>query len=75
MTMDFVTNSNRPYLTIQTGGDVSDSVMLLRLLDSLGVCNFCVTGEGYIIARNLPTSPTGLESGTIWNDSGTLKVV
>ena len=24
---------------------------------------------------DLPTSPTGLEPGTIWNDSGTLKVV
>lgn len=24
---------------------------------------------------NLPTSPTGLPSGSVWNDSGTLKIV
>jgi hypothetical protein len=28
-----------------------------------------------IIAKNLPTSPTGLVTGQIWNDSGTLKIV
>ena len=28
-----------------------------------------------IIAKNLPTSATGLAVGQIWNDSGTLKIV
>jgi len=27
-----------------------------------------------LVLTNLPTSVTGLESGTVWNDSGTLKV-
>lgn len=35
-------------------------------------------GEGRnttLVLTNLPTSATGLESGTVWNDSGTLKIV
>jgi hypothetical protein len=35
-------------------------------------------GEGRnttLVLTNLPTSSTGLESGSVWNDSGTLKIV
>lgn len=35
-------------------------------------------GEGRftkVVLTDLPTSATGLESGTLWNDSGTVKVV
>jgi hypothetical protein len=28
-----------------------------------------------LVLTELPTSPTGLEVGSVWNDSGTLKVV
>ena len=28
-----------------------------------------------IIAKNLPTSSTGLVTGQVWNDSGTLKII
>lgn len=28
-----------------------------------------------IIAKNLPTSATGLAKGQVWNDAGTLKIV
>lgn len=28
-----------------------------------------------IIAKNLPTSSTGLAKGQIWNDAGTLKII
>lgn len=28
-----------------------------------------------LVLTNLPTSATGLESGSVWNDAGTLKVV
>jgi len=34
-------------------------------------------GEGRftkVVLTDLPTSPTGLEPGTLWNDSGTVKV-
>ena len=27
------------------------------------------------IMKNLPTSSTGLESGQVWNDAGTLKII
>jgi hypothetical protein len=27
------------------------------------------------VLRNLPTSATGLETGQVWNDAGTLKIV
>ncbi len=30
---------------------------------------------GYLLLPNLPTSSSGLASGTIWSDSGTLKVI
>jgi hypothetical protein len=33
------------------------------------------TTRGKIIFENLPTSATGLPTGAIWNDSGTLKIV
>lgn len=35
-------------------------------------------GEGRnttLVLTNLPTSTTGLESGSVWNDGGTLKIV
>jgi hypothetical protein len=35
-------------------------------------------GEGRnttLVLTNLPTSASGLESGSVWNDSGTLKIV
>lgn len=35
-------------------------------------------GEGRnttLVLTNLPTSAAGLESGSVWNDSGTLKIV
>ena len=28
-----------------------------------------------LIAKNLPTNSTGLVTGQIWNDSGTLKII
>jgi hypothetical protein len=28
-----------------------------------------------LVLTNLPTSATGLPSGSVWNDSGTLKIV
>lgn len=35
-------------------------------------------GEGRhttLVLTNLPTSTTGLESGSVWNDAGVLKIV
>lgn len=35
-------------------------------------------GEGRftrVVLTDLPTSATGLETGTLWNDSGTVKIV
>lgn len=36
---------------------------------------FSVRGNGVLTAPKLPTSDSGLLSGDIWNDSGTLKIV
>ena len=34
-----------------------------------------VTANGRLIIANIPTSASGLASGTVWSDSGTLKIV
>lgn len=38
------------------------------------IARLTIDTDGHIIAASLPTSATGLASGTLWNDSGTLKV-
>jgi len=57
-------DSNTPY----TGGAVAIH------LRTMGVDRF-VVDEQHIRALNLPTSSSGLPSGALWNDSGTVKVV
>lgn len=40
-----------------------------------GYMNFAIWSEnGYVVLRNLPTSATGLLSGTVWNDAGYLRI-
>jgi hypothetical protein len=34
-----------------------------------------IKSSGVINISNIPTSSSGLSSGDIWNDSGTLKIV
>ena len=40
-----------------------------------GSSKFRVDGNGNVVIGNIPTSATGLASGTVWSDSGTLKIV
>lgn len=39
------------------------------------VSKFRIDGNGNVVIGSIPTSATGLASGTIWSDSGTLKIV
>jgi hypothetical protein len=44
--------------------------MLIRLMTSNGPFS-----ASTLQLTNLPTAPTGLRSGSVWNDTGTLKIV
>lgn len=39
------------------------------------VSKFRIDGNGNVVIGNIPTSASGLASGTVWSDSGTLKIV
>ena len=74
--MDFVTGGKkRPYVSIQAGSTTSDDSIVFRILDKAGVVIFDVLQNGQIQASNMPTSATGLASGTLWNDAGVVKIV
>ena len=40
-----------------------------------GTSKFRIDGNGNVVIGNIPTSASGLASGTVWSDSGTLKIV
>jgi len=40
-----------------------------------GSSKFRVDGNGNVVIGNIPTSASGLASGTVWSDSGTLKII
>ena len=63
---------------LQRGGPIKGSELLIsdRDEDTQFIINPQELTEVLtIIAKNLPTSSTGLAPGQIWNDSGTLKIV
>ncbi|BAQ84344.1 putative uncharacterized domain protein [uncultured Mediterranean phage uvMED] len=39
------------------------------------VSKFRIDGNGNVVIGSIPTSASGLASGTVWSDSGTLKIV
>lgn len=78
--LDYITKPERPQFSIQVGSSVSNTAILLRLCDNNGSVAACITGEGdarfnKLNIANIPTSATGLASGDVWNDAGTLKIV
>lgn len=77
---DFLTNGRRKAVTIQHGEEHANSDPLLVFKNNEGVEVGRVDGEGRATFRalnfnNLPTTASGLLSGDLWNDNGTLKIV
>ena len=69
-------NKNQPPLSVlplpTQKYDVQYFNSLIRLLNM----NFnSLKNPGVVRFENLPTSPTDLPAGSVWNDSGTLKIV
>jgi hypothetical protein len=57
------------------GGTITTAYGLYVNPITAGGTNYAIyTGGGRINFQSLPTSSAGLAAGTIWNDSGTLKV-
>lgn len=74
--MDFITSSKtRESFSIQAGADQTDKGILLRLLDKDGDVIACFHNNGQVTFESLPTSATGLSAGSLWNDTGTLKII
>lgn len=42
--------------------------------DSIPTITISPKTTGYLLLANIPTSSTGLPSGAVWNDNGTLKI-
>ena len=61
----------------QTGGanGITRGLYINPTLTSAADFRAIETTRGRIVFGNLPTSATGLPTGAIWNDAGTLKIV
>ena len=61
----------------QTGGanGITRGLFINPTLTAAADFRAIETTKGKVIFGNLPTSPTGLPTGAIWNDAGTLKIV
>jgi len=56
-----------------SGNDATTTALLVQNSD--GTDAFKILDDGTLMAPNLPTSATGLPTGAIYNDAGTLKIV
>lgn len=64
--------------TAESGSDAGANYDIIACDDSgnpLGVIIRCIRSSLDLVLPNLPTSSAGLSAGTVWSDSGTLKVV
>jgi hypothetical protein len=69
------TTDNGGKLQVKAPGALSTDIAL-RVRNSADTSNlFMVKGNGVLNAANLPTSPTGLVTGDIWNNLGILTIV
>ena len=57
-----------------SGDDNTTNALLIQNSASTPLDLFKVLDNGTLVAPNLPTSATGLPTGAIWNDGGTLKI-
>lgn len=57
-----------------SGDDNTTNALLIQNSASTPLDLFKVLDDGTLLAPNLPTSATGLPTGAIWNDGGTLKI-
>jgi len=57
-----------------SGNDNTTNALLIQNSASTPLDLFKVLDNGTLVAPNLPTSATGLPTGAIWNDGGTLKI-
>jgi len=74
---DYVTNGR--FMTIQIGLSHSNTDRALCIKDKDANETASIRGDGEIKAQkmnlgNLPTSATGLTTGDLWNDAGTIKI-
>ena len=77
-----LTNDSDLSLTVETNGQNAMTVNVIGASPNYifdvrddGTSKFRVDGNGNIVIGNIPTSASGLASGTVWSDSGTLKIV
>ena len=68
----FIKQVDNPGVLIGSGLFISDGDEDPDVVIDLNSSSADVTK---ILLKELPTSATGLESGQVWNDSGTLKIV
>ena len=57
-----------------SGNDNTTTALLIQNSAGTPLDLFKVLDNGTLVAPNLPTSATGLPTGAIWNDGGTLKI-
>jgi hypothetical protein len=77
-----LTNDSDLALAVETSGQNAMTVNVIGVSPNYifdvrddGTSKFRVDGNGNVVIGNIPTSASGLASGTVWSDSGTLKIV
>lgn len=66
--------TSAPVARVDIRGRGTTTGITLLLEDSAGTDNVRFLDNGQILFLRLPTSSAGLATGTLWNDSGTLKI-
>jgi len=71
------TGASNLFIGTQTGNDVKIAAIGAQSmrLDTNGTERMRIDSQGHIIISNIPTSASGLSTGTIYSDGGTLKIV
>jgi len=77
-----LTNDNNLALAVQTTNKNTMTVNVIGASPNYifdvrddGTSKFRIDGNGNVVIGSIPTSASGLASGTVWSDSGTLKIV
>jgi hypothetical protein len=67
-----VETTNKNTMTVNVIGASPNYIFDVR---DDGTSKFRIDGNGNVVIGSIPTSASGLASGTVWSDSGTLKIV
>jgi hypothetical protein len=59
---------------LRSGADTTGDLVFYTVTAGVASKRLTITKDGHIIPASLPTSSAGLTAGTLWNDSGTVKV-